>query len=98
MRGSDLPRYACPDMTNKQGCWAKALGERYAAFNNILHFYVTRNGDVMYGINGEEVGLFFTGVSTLSPLWTLLDIYGNTIGIEFVNQGKSILSFSSFHF
>lgn len=88
VRGSDLPRYACPDMTNKQGCWAKALGERYAAFNNILHFYVTRNGDVMYGINGEDVGLFFTGVSTLSPLWTLLDIYGNTIGIEFVNPER----------
>lgn len=51
----------------------------------------------MYGINGEDVGLFFTGVSTLSPLWTLLDIYGNTIGIEFVNPGKNILAFSLFH-
>lgn len=90
VRGSDLPRYACPDMTNKQGCWAKALGERYAAYNNILHFYFTRNGDVMYGINGEDIGLFFSGVSTLSPLWTLLDIYGNTIGIEFVTQGKNL--------
>ncbi|XP_022340554.2 protein neuralized-like isoform X2 [Crassostrea virginica] len=88
VRGSDLPRYACPDMTNKQGCWAKALGERYAAFNNVLHFYVTRNGDVIYGINGEDIGLFFSGVSTLSPLWTLLDIYGNTIGIEFVSQER----------
>lgn len=88
VRGSDLPRYACPDMTNKQGCWAKALGERYAAHNNILHFYVTRTGDVMYGINGEDIGLFFSGVSILSPLWTLLDIYGNTIGIEFVTHER----------
>ncbi|KAK3095851.1 hypothetical protein FSP39_020003 [Pinctada imbricata] len=92
VRGPDLPRYACPDMTNKPGCWAKALGERYAAQNNVLHYYVTRAGDVMYGINGEDIGLFFTGVATNSPLWTLLDIYGNTIAIEFVNNEPSTLN------
>ena len=88
VRGADLPRYACPDMTNKPGNWAKALAERYATTNNLLHFYVTRNGDVHYGVNGEDVGLFFSGVNVSSPLWALLDIYGNTIAIEFVNPGK----------
>ncbi|XP_069140016.1 protein neuralized-like isoform X2 [Argopecten irradians] len=85
LRGSDLPRYACPDMTNKQGNWAKALAERYATPNNTLHFYVTRNGDVFYGVNGEDVGLFFTGVNTQLPLWALFDIYGNTLAVEFAN-------------
>ncbi|CAG2196456.1 NEUR [Mytilus edulis] len=83
-QGPDLPRYACPDMTNKPGNWAKALGERYAAINNVLHFWYNRNGDVMFGINGEDIGLFFTGVATNTPLWALMDIYGNTIEIEFV--------------
>ncbi|KAJ8317635.1 hypothetical protein KUTeg_005539 [Tegillarca granosa] len=83
-RGSDLPRYACPDLTNKPGNWAKALTERYAALNNVLHFYVTRNGDVIYGVNGEDIGQFFNGVSTNGPLWALFDIYGNTLAVEFV--------------
>lgn len=87
-QGPDLPRYACPDMTNKPGNWAKALGERYAAINNVLHFWYNRNGDVMFGINGEDIGLFFTGVATNTPLWALMDIYGNTIEIEFVKFGE----------
>lgn len=89
-RGPDLPRYACPDMTNKPGNWAKALGERYSAINNVLHFWYNRNGDVMYGVNGEDIGIFFTGVATNTPLWALMDIYGNTIEIEFIKLGKSL--------
>ncbi|XP_025095851.1 protein neuralized-like isoform X2 [Pomacea canaliculata] len=83
IRGVDLPRYACPDLTNKPGNWAKALGERYTTSNIVLFFYVTRSGDVYYGVNGEEKGLFFSGVNTSSPLWAMLDIYGNTVGVEF---------------
>ncbi|XP_052772432.1 protein neuralized-like isoform X1 [Mya arenaria] len=84
-RGEDLPRYACPDMTNRPGNWAKALGERYAVAGNELFFYVTRSGDVFYGVNGEEKGLFFSGVNTSEPVWALLDIYGNTGCVEFTN-------------
>ena len=87
-RGSDLPQSASPDLKKKQGCWVETLEKRYAVVNNVLHFYVTGNGDVMYGINGKDFGLLFSGVSTVFPLWALLDIYGNTIGIEFVNHGK----------
>ena len=84
-----LPRYACPDLTNKPGYWAKALGERYAEVGNIIFFYVTRNGDVMYGANGEEKGLFFSGVVTTGPLWAVMDIYGNTMSMEFVGMYHS---------
>ncbi|XP_052228913.1 protein neuralized-like isoform X2 [Dreissena polymorpha] len=85
LRGEDLPRYACPDMTNKPGNWAKALGERYAVAGNELFFYVTRSGDVFYGVNGEEKGFFFGGVNTSGRLWALMDIYGNTACVEFSN-------------
>lgn len=96
IRGCDLPRYACPDLTNKPGNWAKALGERYTTSNILLHFSVNRNGDVTYGVNGEEKGLFFSGVTTSQPLWAMLDIYGNTVGVEFshANAGKFRLDIS----
>ena len=41
-----LPRYACPDLTNKPGFWAKALPDEFAIEDNILSFYVDRNGKI----------------------------------------------------
>ncbi|KAI1288025.1 Protein neuralized [Halotydeus destructor] len=85
-RKSGLPKYACPDLTNLFGYWAKALNERYAAVDAILSYWVNEEGDVKYSINGQDKGLFFTGVSTSGRLWPLLDIYGNTTGVEFINS------------
>lgn len=80
-----LPKYACPDLTNKPGYWAKALAERFCSQNTILFYYVTSAGDVHFGINGEEKGIFFGGVETRGPLWALIDVYGNSTAIEFVD-------------
>ncbi|GFS49950.1 protein neuralized [Nephila pilipes] len=82
---SKLPRYACPDLTSMQGNWAKAIAERMAKKDSILYYYVDQNGDVHYGIDLEEHGVFFGGVNTSSKLWAVLDIYGNTVAVEFVD-------------
>ncbi|KAK2163673.1 hypothetical protein LSH36_75g04037 [Paralvinella palmiformis] len=82
---AELPRYACPDLTYKPGYWAKALPERYAEQGTTLFYYLTRSGDVMFGINGEEKGIFFSSVATNCNLWALIDIYGNTTCMEFVD-------------
>ncbi|XP_011331886.1 protein neuralized isoform X3 [Ooceraea biroi] len=83
-----LPRYACPDLTNKPGYWAKALAERFAERDTVLFYYVTSAGDVHFGINGEEKGLFFSGVETRGPLWAIIDVYGNSTAIEFVDPNR----------
>lgn len=80
-----LPKYACPDLTNKPGYWAKALPERFCSQSTVLFYYVTSTGDVHFGINGEEKGIFFSGVETRGPLWTLIDVYGNSTAIEFLD-------------
>lgn len=80
-----LPKYACPDLTNKPGYWAKALPESFCSQNAVLFYYVTSTGDVHFGINGEEKGIFFSGVETRGPLWALIDVYGNSTAIEFVD-------------
>ena len=97
INSAELPRYACPDLTNKPGYWAKALPERFAEKDTVLFFYVTRGGDVMYGVNSEENGLFFSGVSTAGPIWALIDIYGNTISVEFVGELFCCWFVCSFH-
>ncbi|XP_059611795.1 protein neuralized isoform X2 [Phlebotomus argentipes] len=81
-----LPKYACPDLTNKPGYWVKALNESYCERDNILFYYVTASGDVHFGINGEEKGIFITGIETRNPLWTIIDIYGNCTAIEFLDS------------
>ncbi|XP_015437940.1 PREDICTED: protein neuralized [Dufourea novaeangliae] len=83
-----LPRYACPDLTNKPGYWAKALAERLAERETVLFYYVTSAGDVHFGVNGEEKGLFFSGVETRGPLWAIIDVYGNSTAIEFVDPNR----------
>lgn len=81
-----LPKYACPDLTNKPGFWGKALHERYCQRNNVLFYYVTSSGEVHYGINGEEKGLFITDVDTRGPLWSMIDIYGNSTACEYLDS------------
>ncbi|XP_033163421.1 protein neuralized isoform X1 [Drosophila mauritiana] len=81
-----LPKYACPDLTNRPGFWAKALHEQYCEKDNILYYYVNGAGDVIYGINNEEKGVILSGIDTRSLLWTVIDIYGNCTGIEFLDS------------
>uniref|UniRef100_A0A914VF83 Protein neuralized n=1 Tax=Plectus sambesii TaxID=2011161 RepID=A0A914VF83_9BILA len=84
----DLPKFACPDLTSKEGNWAKALAERYCQQGSILHFYVRENGDLYYGINGVLKGLFLSGINTALPLYVVVDIYGNTNSLEFVDPSE----------
>ncbi|PSN32945.1 hypothetical protein C0J52_22556, partial [Blattella germanica] len=85
-----LPKYACPDLTNKPGYWAKALAERFAERDTVLFYYVTQAGDVHFGINGEEKGVFFGGVETRGPLWAIIDVYGNSTAIELVDPRQQL--------
>lgn len=73
------------DLTSKSGFWAKALSERHAVHDGLLFFYVDAGGDVHYGLNGESKGVFMQGIDTRSPLWVLLDIYGNSTIVEFLD-------------
>ncbi|CAH1390082.1 unnamed protein product [Nezara viridula] len=86
----NLPKYACPDLTNKPGYWAKALAERLCERDAVLFYYVTAAGDVHFGVNGEEKGIFFSGVDTRGQLWAMLDIYGNSTAVEFVDSNHHL--------
>lgn len=83
-------------MTNQEPAtsWAKALPERLAATDSILSFYFTTSGRVSlvhYAINGEEKGSFPIGIKEKAEnVWGLIDVYGNTTSIEFVDPRISI--------
>lgn len=78
------------DLTNKAGYWAKALAERFCERDTILFYYVTTAGDVHFGINGEEKGVFFSGVETRGPLWAMMDVYGNSTAVELLDAKNQL--------
>ena len=86
----NLPKYACPDLTNKSGFWAKALAEKFADKDSVMYYYVNNSGDVVFGVNGEDKGVFFSGVDTRRQLWGLVDVYGNSNVIELVDPRRSL--------
>lgn len=84
----DLPRYVCPDLTNKEGYWARALSEKYADTGNRVTFYVNHMGQMHYFVNNEHKGILLNHLPTNVQVWVLLDIYGNTKAAKFVPPGE----------
>ena len=80
----------CPDLTNKKGFWAKALLEKFADKDSVMYYYVSNSGDVVFGVNGEDNGVFFSGVDTRRQLWGMVDVYGNSNVIELVDPRRTL--------
>lgn len=83
---NSLPKFACPDLTNSGHTYAKALPEIYSQTNNVLFFYVSANGNVHFGVNGQEKGILLSNVKVNGKLWAVIDVYGNTTKIESVDS------------
>ncbi|XP_070564331.1 uncharacterized protein [Ptychodera flava] len=83
----ELPKYAVPDLTNKPGFWAKALSENEASKGYQLTYYVDEDGNVHYYINNEYKGVHINKVEVAKDksLWAMIDIYGQTKEIKFVD-------------
>ncbi|CAF1329869.1 unnamed protein product [Rotaria sordida] len=81
-----LPRHACPDLTCRPGYWAKCVPENcFDGTNKLTYFYVDDNGELFLNTPTGEISLL-TGIFVQEPLWALLDIYGNCISIELVDD------------
>lgn len=55
--------------------------------NSVLSYYVTRDGHVHFGIDGEEIDSFYKKVRVGVPLWAILDIDGVSTTVEVVSEG-----------
>ncbi|RWS15902.1 protein neuralized-like protein [Dinothrombium tinctorium] len=82
---NNLPKYACPDLRNRPGNWAKALAERLAQRDSTLYFYYNEEGEVHYNIDGEDKGVFFSDMQISPQMWAIIDVYGNTCALELVD-------------
>lgn len=81
MKGN-VPSSAFPNLKNTPGNWVAKLEESLAAEGTELSFCVTYKGDMIVCVNDEEGEVVLSGVDTTRPLWAMVDIFGNTTGIE----------------
>lgn len=82
----NLIQYASPDLTCEQGYWAKAVPEKLVVQGNVLGFWLSPEGDVLYGCNGNQLGVFFRGVHSNVPVWAMLDVFGSTIAVTLIGK------------
>lgn len=80
----DLPKYAYPDLTLRDGFWSRAVPERLVCEGCRVMVYVTSSGQLQAFVNGQHKGVLLTRLPVMSTLWLLADVYGNTIQATFV--------------
>uniref|UniRef100_A0A914XS96 NHR domain-containing protein n=1 Tax=Panagrolaimus superbus TaxID=310955 RepID=A0A914XS96_9BILA len=85
-RDIELPKFACPDLTAKTGYWAKALADRYSIQGSVLHFHLSTLGTLYIGCNGYSKGSYLHEIDVSKPLWVMMDIYGKSVAVEFLNE------------
>ena len=74
------------DLTSRPGFWAKAFSDHLVKKDAILNFHVNSGGEIHFSIDGEDKGIFLSGIDTRLPLWAVMDIYGNTTAVELVGE------------
>lgn len=84
----NLPKFMCPDLNNREGNWGKALEDNFVQQHKEFEVYYKLNGTLLIKpLNGRPQE-FLSDVKTITPLYVLFDIYGNTQTIE-ISQRNS---------
>lgn len=82
----DIPktRYACPDLTNRHGFWARGIQETLNINDNVC-FYFDTNSNIFYYVNNSEKKRLLISeidITKTKLLYALVDIYGSVTEIE----------------
>lgn len=88
VKSQDLPKYAVPFLTSKEGHWARPISENLVTSGSKLTLYITSLGQLQLFIDDSHRGVYLLGLPVDKPLWLLLDIYGNNNSVKFVKAGE----------
>ncbi|KAL8574880.1 hypothetical protein ACOMHN_003440 [Nucella lapillus] len=80
----DLPKYAYPDLSTKEGYWVRALPERLVHPGCRVMVYVTTCGQLHVFVDGQHKGVLLAHLPVTDVFWLVLDVYGNTSKVTFV--------------
>ncbi|XP_076441170.1 uncharacterized protein LOC143280419 [Babylonia areolata] len=91
LSAQDLPKYAYPNLTTREGFWARALPERLVRVGSQVMTYVTEDGQLQVFVDGQHKGVLLANlpVGATSAFWLMLDVYGNTCRVTFVQPDEA---------
>ncbi|KAM4677676.1 E3 ubiquitin-protein ligase NEURL3 [Discoglossus pictus] len=86
-----LPPYACPDLTILNDFWAIGLSQHLFNAGTVLCFWVDTKGRVFCQKDGDQLpSILFAGVPKKTPLWAMLDVYGQTKAVQLLGCSRKL--------
>ncbi|RZC32938.1 Neuralized and/or zf-C3HC4 3 domain containing protein [Asbolus verrucosus] len=73
----------------KSDYWIWPLFKNMCIEDTVLFYYVSRNGEVHFGIDDREIDSFYKKVDTEGPLWAILDIDGDSTTVQLVSPPEN---------
>ncbi|ESP05511.1 hypothetical protein LOTGIDRAFT_152366 [Lottia gigantea] len=92
LHSSDLPKYAFPDLAQKEGYWVRPVNENETFTGMKIIIYINAIGQLHLFMNNQHRGVYISNLPTNQNLWLLFDLYGTTKAITLV---PSVNAFNS---
>ncbi|XP_008194695.1 protein neuralized-like [Tribolium castaneum] len=80
----NLQGVTCQHLAKGSGFWSWFFPKELCGTRSTLFYYIGEGGEVHYGVDGVEKGLFEGVVRTNQSLWPLFDIFGNSSGVRLI--------------
>ncbi|XP_050403283.2 uncharacterized protein LOC126819343 [Patella vulgata] len=84
LNASDIPKYAFPDLSKKEGYWVAHLNENETCTGTKITAYINSSSQFHIFRNNKHCGVYISQLPTNQNLWLFYDLYGNTNGIRLV--------------
>ena len=91
IKSQDLPKYALPFLSKKEGYWIRPVSENLVGDGVQLMFYISPTGHLQFFVNNEHKGSLLAGLPVDKSLWILFDLYGNSQSARCIQSGNICL-------
>ena len=68
------------------GFFTKFLDEKLYKEGSVIDYHFTSSGEVMYRVNGEEMGVLFSVGNYKTPLWGMIYPWGDVMKIKLIHS------------
>jgi len=84
----NLPSFAVPDLTDRDGFWARAVGS--VGLGGRVTVWLEDNGSARWNVDGVDRGVLLDGLPVDVPLWLLVDLYGPVVSTRLIPPGTNL--------
>ncbi|XP_075711471.1 E3 ubiquitin-protein ligase NEURL3 [Rhinoderma darwinii] len=82
-----LPPFACPNLSDYPGFWAVGISEELCKEGDEICFWTNKKGQALLKKKGQlKPKVLFAGIPRKTPLWVMLDVYGQTKALQLLDM------------